>query len=210
MVDRTTDGDKGDFIALARTRRSIRRYKPDSVPEEVLLRILEAARWAPSAVNSQPWHFLVITDRERRRSLGRRARWHGIVGWSQIERAPVVVAILGDPRGNRWYVTDCSLAGANLMLAAHALGLGTCWIGGFEQAPVRSALGVPTDREIIGLVTLGYPDEDPKPPPRLPLDRIMSREVFDPGQSAGLGERLRYSGLFSLRKRIWRMLGFRG
>lgn len=198
--------DRHDFLELARTRRSIRRYRPDSVPEELLLRVLEAARWAPSAVNGQPWHFIVLTDPDSRRRLADRARWLGIVGWRHVATAPVVVVIVGDPRGSRWYVTDCSLAGANLMLAAHASGLGTCWVGGFEQAPVRDALGVPPDREIIGIITLGYPDEEPQPPPRLPLERVMSREVFDPHTSARFAERLRFSLFYSVRKRVGRLL----
>jgi len=168
----------------------------------MILEVLEAARWAPSAVNSQPWHFIVVTGQETRRTLADRARFLRFLRWKHLASAPAVIAIVGDPRGNRWFTVDCSLAGANLMIAAHALGLGTCWVGGFGQAEVGKFLEVPPGREVVGLVTLGYPDETPKPPPRLPLDRLVSWERFDPGSAATRGERLKHSGLYSLRKRV--------
>ncbi|MCL6581111.1 MAG: nitroreductase family protein [Firmicutes bacterium] len=191
-----------DFLELARTRRSIRRYRPDPVPEELLLRVLEAARWAPSAVNSQPWHFVVVRDPGRRSELAARARVLGFIGWKHLAQAPVVVAVVGDPRGNRYYVVDCALAGMNLLLQAHALGLGTCWVGGFGQEQVRGPLGVPPHLEVVGLVTMGWPAETPAPPPRLPLERLVSWEVYDPAVAASWRERLERSGLYSLRKRV--------
>lgn len=190
------------FLELVRTRRSIRRYRPDPVPEELLRQVLEAARWAPSAINSQPWHFLVITDAGRRAALAEKARYMGIITSKHLAAAPVVIAIIGDPRGNRFYLVDCSLAGMSILLAAHAQGLGTCWIGGFTQDQVRPILGVPPDREVVGLITLGYPAEMPPAPPRLPLERLVSREVYDPAAAATRGERFRVSGLHSLSKRI--------
>lgn len=198
-----------DFLTLARTRRSIRRYRPDPVPAELLDRVLEAARWAPSAVNSQPWHFLVLTDPERRKELSRRARLLGLVRWDHLARAPVVIAVIGDKRYNRFVTVDCALAGMNILLAAHSLGLGSCWVGGFTQRQVRGLLGVPPDREVVGLITLGYPDENPPPPPRLPLERLVSREVYDPAALAGRGERLRMTGAFSLAKRLRTLFGAR-
>jgi nitroreductase len=198
------------FLTLAKTRRSIRRYRPDPVPEKALLEVIEAARWAPSAVNSQPWHFLIVADPARRASLADRARMLGVLRWRHLATAPVVIAIIGDPRGDRFCTVDCSLAGMNIMLAAHSLGLGTCWVGGFEQSQIRGLLGVPKERDVIGLITLGYPAETPAPPPRLPLERLISREVYDPKAVATRGERLRMSGLFSLRKRIVAMLRRRG
>lgn len=195
-------GRAPDFLHLARTRRSIRRYRPDPVPEALLFECLEAARWAPSAANSQPWHFLVIADAARRQSLADRASVAGLLKWKHLAAAPVVIAVIGDPKANRWHTVDCALAGMSLLLAAHSLGLGTCWIGGFTQKQVRPLLGIPDDREVVGLVTLGYSDESPGAPPRLPLERIVSREVYDPKTLATRGERLRLSGLYSLRKRI--------
>jgi len=204
---RPSDGGVGlDFTTLARTRRSIRRYRPDPPSEDVLLQVLEAARWAPSAVNSQPWHFVVVRDASRRRALADKARLFRVFRWRHLATAPVVVAIVGDPRGNRWMTVDCALAGANLMLAAHSLGLGTCWIGGFDQDALRPVLGVPPEREIVGLVTLGYPAENPKPPPRIPLERLISWEVFDPSRAAGRLERVTCSCLYSVRKRILAMV----
>ncbi len=202
----TTGGASSDFLSLVKTRRSIRRYRAEPVPRETLLSVLEAARWAPSAVNGQPWHFLVVNDPQRRRELADRARLLGLVRWKHIASAPVVVAILGDPRGNRFVTVDCSLAGMNLLLAAHVLGLGACWIGGFEADKIRGLLGVPRDRDIVGLVTLGWPDETPAPPPRLPLERLVSWEVYDSKAVATRGERFRNSGLYSVRKRVVALL----
>jgi nitroreductase len=196
---------KADFLDLARTRRSIRRYRPDPVEREVILNVLEAARWAPSAVNSQPWHFIVVTDPATRQRLAEKARVL-FLRWRHLASAPVVIAVIGDPRCSRWFTVDCSLAGANLMLAAHSLGLGTCWVGGFSQADIREVVGVPEHLEIVGLITLGHPDESPKPPPRLPLERLVSWERFEPGSAASRGERFRLSGLYSLRKRLVRLV----
>jgi len=195
-----------EFLRLVRTRRSIRRYKPTPPRKDMIKAVLEAGRWAPSAVNSQPWHFLVVTDPDRRRQLADRARMLGFIRWRHLYHAPVVLAIIGAVRGNRFAVVDCALAGMNMLLAAHALGLGACWIGGFTQEQVRGVLGVPADREVIGLITLGYPDETPRNPPRLPLARLVSWEVYDPAALATHGERFRLSGLYSLRKRIASML----
>lgn len=198
-----------DFLRLAQTRRSIRRYRPDPVPEDLLSKVLEAARWAPSAANSQPWHFLVVAGAERRRQLADRARILGFLRWKHLASAPVVIAVIGDPGGNRFCTIDCSLAGMSILLAAHSLGLGACWVGGFTQDQIRGPLGVPADRNVVGLITLGYPDETPAAPPRLPLERLVSREVYDPKALATRGERLKLSGLYSIRKRVIALLGGR-
>jgi len=190
-------------MRLIRGRRSVRSYRDDPVPEEAIALVLEAARWAPSAVNSQPWHFVVVRSAGRRRALAEQARLFGVLRWKHLAAAPVVVAVVGDRRGNRWCPVDCGLAGQNLMLAAHALGLGTCWVGGFEQAQVRGILGVPPGLEVIGLVTLGYPAREPKAPPRLPLEKLVSWEVYDRGAAAGRLERLRQSGIWSLVRKVF-------
>lgn len=196
-------------LDLIRTRRSIRHYRPDPVPDDLLTAALEAARWAPSAVNSQPWHFVVVTDQAGKDLLAKNARFAAVFRWKHLATAPVVVGVVGDPRNNRFFTIDCALAGANLMLAAHALGLGTCWVGGFGQGPIKRILGVPAFLEVVGLITLGYPDHVPGPPPRLPLEKLVSREVYDPSGAANRLERLRLSGLYSLRKRIGILLGMK-
>jgi nitroreductase len=206
MSSKERDGDGGSaagnpVLEAIRARRSIRLYKPDPVPEELLRQVLDAAHWAPSAANLQPWQFVVVTDAGLRRELGKHARIF-ILRFKHVEHAPVVIAILGNPAASRWHRIDCSLAGANIMLAAHALGLGTCWIGAFYKDRVQKTLGIPAGLDVVGLITLGFPDETPAAPPRLDLDDIVHRERFQVGRAPTLAHRLTRSGVYSLRRRL--------
>ncbi len=187
-----------------RLRRSVRRYRPDPVPRELIERVLDAARWAPSAVNMQPWQFVVVTGVERRRALAKSTGVVGVVLQSHVAEAPVLIALCGDERRSSWYVHDCCLAGQNLMLAATALGLGTCWIGMFDEAKVWQALGLPEGMRVICLITLGYPlHEYHAPTPRLPLDSIVHWESFCTAQTGRRARALRQRGMLSL----WRKVG---
>lgn len=187
-----------------RLRRSVRRYRPDPVPRELIERVMDAARWAPSAVNMQPWQFVVLTDPERRRALAKSTGIVGVVLQSHVAEAPVLIALCGDERRSSWYIHDCCLASQNLMLAATALGLGTCWIGMFDEAKVWQALGLPEGMRVVGLITLGYPLREYQPPtPRLPLDSIVHWESFCRGDKGGRTKALRQSGMLSL----WRKMG---
>ncbi len=187
-----------------RLRRSVRRYRPDPVPRELIERVMDAARWAPSAVNMQPWQFVVLTDPERRRALAKSTGIAGVVLQSHVAEAPVLIALCGDERRSSWYIHDCCLASQNLMLAATALGLGTCWIGLFDEAKVWQALGLPEGMRVVGLITLGYPLHEYQPPtPRLPLDSIVHWESFSRGDKGGRTKALRQRGMLSL----WRKMG---
>lgn len=158
-----------------RTRRSIRAYKSDPVPQEVIEKVLEGARIAPSAANRQPWHFFVVTDPARRESL--KAAYSKEWFWG----APALIAACARP-GEAWkrndgasYAwVDVAIAFDHLTLAAHAEGLGTCWIGAFKPAELRRLLGVPQDLEPVALTPLGYPAEEGEPRERKPLDGIVS------------------------------------
>lgn len=153
------------------TRRSIRRYKPDPVPEEALEKILEAGRWAPSASNAQPWKFIVISDPEARRMVGTLF----LFGWFLAE-APVGIAIVVDPRGSSCPVQDGTLATYAMMMAAHSLGLGTCWINpSANEDRVKELLGIPQDKRIICVISLGYPAEAPSKM-RRKLEDIVFKE----------------------------------
>jgi len=146
-----------EVLEAIRTRRSIRSYRKDPVPEELVARVLEAGRWAPSAGNSQPWGFVVITDPDIKRQVTRCFAY----GWF-LEEAPVGIVVAVDPRGSTCPVQDGSLAVANMMLAAHALGLGTCWINpGLRDDRAREYLGIPRDWRLICALSLGYPAESP-------------------------------------------------
>jgi nitroreductase len=155
-----------DFMEVVRQRRSIRRYKPDPVPDEILNQILEAARLAPSGGNRQPWHFIVVKDPEKKRRLG-------IPGWAQ--EAPVVIVGCTEASSQ----TDIAIAFEHIILAAANFGLGTCWIGrwGMDDT-IREALGIPEGLRVLAVTPLGYPAESPPPRPRKPLSQIVHYEKF--------------------------------
>ena len=192
-----------------RERRSARQYRGDVVPRELIERVLDAARWAPSAVNLQPWHFVVVTQPERRATLAESAAIAGVVVMPHVAQAPVLIALCGDERRSSWYVHDCCLASQNLMLAATALGLGTCWIGAFDEGKAWEVLGLPQGMRVVGLITLGYPLRDHQTPtPRLPLDSIVHWEGFGPRENWGRRVvRRRRSGMLSLWRKIGGFLG---
>ncbi len=168
------------FLELAETRRSVRAYKPDPVPEELLQQVLEAGRLAPSAVNKQPWRFIVVREELNRRSLG--AAYAREWFW----KAPVIIAVCilpGDAwvrgfDGQNFARVDGALALDHMTLAAAELGLGTCWIGAFDPAAAREILGLPDGVEIVGMTPLGFPDVEPNPRPRSrrPLSETVLRE----------------------------------
>lgn len=160
-------------------RRSVRAYRPDPVPEVALAAVLEAARLAPSASNRQPWRFVVVTDPGRRAELARVARDQAFVG-----QAPVVIAAVAlDPDrvmscGVEAYAVDVAIAVDHMTLAAVAQGLGTCWIGAFDQDRARELLGIPGNRKIVALLPLGYPADEPRPKRRKALAEIACREAW--------------------------------
>ncbi|MBN1673404.1 MAG: nitroreductase family protein [Kiritimatiellae bacterium] len=148
-----------EFTEVVKTRRSVRSYKPDPIPDAVLARVLEAARMAPSANNVQPWHFVIVTDAARRARLGKLASGQTFVG-----EAPVVVVCCGKRYRDHYswladnmYVVDCTIAIDHLTLAARNEGLGTCWIGAFDHEGVKGAVPVPKGHDVLMLTPLGYP-----------------------------------------------------
>jgi nitroreductase len=164
-----------DFYDVVRKRLSIRSYKPDPVPEDVLERILEAGRLAPSAKNYQPWKFIVVKDPAIRQALVPACRGQGSVG-----QAPVVIcgcAIeeqVWKGMGGYWSAeaVDITIALEHMILAAAAEGLGTCWIGAFLEAEVRKVLAIPDGVKPIALTPLGYAARDHRPQPRKPLSEV--------------------------------------
>ena len=164
-----------------RKRRSVRKYKGDPVPEDVLARVLEAARLAPSAKNIQPWKFIVVRDRATKRKLAK-------ASFEQyfMSDADVVIAACGFPEKayprqgrymNSWPI-DVAIAFEHLILQAAEEGLGTCWIGAFDEAEVKAVLGVPEEARVLALTPLGRPDESPRERGRKLLEEIVSYEKF--------------------------------
>ena len=164
-----------------KTRRSIRAYKPDPVPEDKLNKVLEAARLAPSGKNGQPWRFVVVRDPAIRQALVAACK-----GQTCLAQAPVVIAVCGADaeayQKQGGYMTsmvmDTAIALEHLMLAATVEGLGTCWIGAFNEGEVRKILNVPANLRIVALTPLGYPAESPNPQPRKELKEIVINDRF--------------------------------
>ncbi len=156
------------------TRRSIRKYLDKPVPSETLDKILEAAMQAPSAVNKQPWHFVVIDDRGL---LGKVPDIHPNAGMAS--GAPCAILVCADSasaHGPGSIPQDCSAATQNLLLAAHALGLGAVWCGIYSRPEreegFRSLLSLPEGIVPFSLVVLGFPDEQKESPRRFRADRV--------------------------------------
>jgi len=166
-----------DAICL---RRSIRRYKSDPVEKRKLERILEAGRLSPSAVNKQPWHFIVVRDHSVRESL--RASY----GQSWFVNAPLIIVVCADPSsawvrrdGEEFWKVDAAIAMQDMILCATEEGLGTCWIGAFSEEPARRVLKIPEKIRIAAMTPLGYADESKEPvSDRKPLKKITHYEYW--------------------------------
>lgn len=166
-------------LDVIRSRGSIRRYEDKSIPRDVLLKILEAARLAQSAANRQPWEFIVVTDPSIKSKLVKASRNQGFVG----EAAAVIVCLADPSRSARvgpfqGFLIDLAIAIENMALTAWDLGIGSCWIGAFDEDMVREILNVPSRLRVVSLLTLGYPAESPRPKIRRPLDEIVHYERY--------------------------------
>jgi nitroreductase len=156
-------------------RRSIRKYKEQEVPEELIKSLLQAAMSAPSAVNQQPWHFYVIRDRKTLNELaGIHSGFHNLMG------APLAVLVCGEPAAAKlefYWEQDCSAASQNILLAATALGLGAVWQGinprgGSDSDAIRRITKLPMNLKPFSLISIGYPAEFPEPSNRFDEARI--------------------------------------
>ena len=166
-----------DIFQIFRERRSIRKYKETQVEAEKIKQILDAARLAPSWKNMQCWRFLVVSNPAQKKAL-LTAFPEENPGTRAISAAPVVIVVCADPsesgveNGIEYYVADTAIAFEHLCLAAHALGLGTCWMGWYDEVVVKKSLGIPDTIRVVGVTPLGYPDQEPKARPRKTLPEI--------------------------------------
>jgi nitroreductase len=168
-------------LRIMKERRSVRRYKPEPIPEEVLLRVLEAARFSPSGKNLQPWKFIIVKDNKVKKRLAEAS-----LEQSFIAEAPIVVVACGFPdecysrMGNymKSWPVDVAIAVEHLILQAQEEGLGTCWIGAFEEKEVKLILQIPDNVRVLALTPLGYPDEIPLSRGRKSLDEIVAYDSF--------------------------------
>lgn len=163
-----------------RARRSIRAYKTTPVTGEQLSAFLEAVRLAPSWKDKQCWRVMVVTDRGTIEGLAPLLRNNP--GEDVYKTAPCFVLFFADPAlsGNRdekpYYMTDIGIAMENAVLAAEELGLGTCWVGAFTEAPIKEYLGVPESLRLVALTPLGTPAESPSPRPRMALSDFVCHD----------------------------------
>ena len=170
-----------DLFEVIEKRRSIRSYKPTPIPNEHLKKILEAARLAPSGKNLQPWRFIIVRNPEKKRLLAEAA-----MNQMFIAEADVVIVALSDPTiysstGTRRripYLQDPMIAIEHMILAATALGYGTCWIGAFDEDKVKQIVNAPEELAVIALLPIGVPNENPPPRPRKSFEEIFFSEVY--------------------------------
>ncbi len=202
-----------ELFDAIKTRRSIRKYKAKPVEEEKIIKIIQSATLAPNSENEQPWKFIVLTNKEKKRKIAeisiiggmqhytpkkdkldkrfqpvspekRKEIVEGLTSgklFSFINKAPVLIIVLAD---NNYVcaVHSASAAIQNLLLAAHGLGLGTCWtmIGCLtkeHQDEIKELIGYAKNWEIAGIITLGYPDQNPKARSRKNIDEVIDWQI---------------------------------
>lgn len=171
-------------------RRSIRKYENRVIEDEKLKEIIESCRIAPSGSNTQPWRLIVVKDENQRKRI---AEVSHNQAW--MNQAPVFVVCVADPScrddGNsislkldenssdyllKQIIRDTTIGVDHMTLQAEALGLGTCWVAWFDQKDIRAVLGIPEDKYVVCVLTIGYPAEKPKQRPRMKLEDMVRYE----------------------------------
>ncbi len=157
-----------EWNELVLKRRSVRKYKSTPVTDDQILRVLETARIAPSAMHKQPWHFIVIKDENTKKELAGRQGF--------AAQAPVIIVALGNAEESpNWWQNDVGIAFEHIILAAADQGLGTCWMGSMARdAEIKSILGIPDKMRVVAITPIGVPDEVSAPKQRKSIDEIIS------------------------------------
>ena len=162
-----------EILDLIKRRVSIRRYKSDEVPEELLMKVLEAGRLAPSARNDQNWNFILVKNADKKDAL-----YEACGCQESVKTAPAAIVLwtkdntpmlCGVPRGT----ADCSIALSYMTLQAEELGLGMCWLGHFHADMVKDIFGLPEEGIPIAVTPIGWPDEKPAVKPRKSMDEVL-------------------------------------
>ena len=169
-----------DVFQAIQLRRSIRVYQDREVEKEKLNKVLEAARLAPSANNRQEWKFIVVKNKDTRERIAEAASSQAFVG-----QAPVVIVACATETqsimtcGQLRYTVDVSIAMSFMILQAQELGLGTCWIGAFDESGVKEILDIPDDIRVVAMTPLGYPSQDPAARPRKEVEQIVCFDKYE-------------------------------
>jgi len=172
-----------DVFEAIKSRRSVRAFTNEPISDAEVEKLIDAARWAPSAGNIQPWEFGVVRDPEIKRGLSEAA-----LNQAFIEEAPVVIVVCANvwrsgqgygSRGvNLYCLQDTGAATQNMLLAAQAMGLATCWVGAFQEEEARKVLSIPTGVRPVAIIPVGHAAEKPRVRSRRPLSEIVHRETF--------------------------------
>ena len=182
-----------NFAELIQKRRSVRRYSGRAISKEDIRKCLEAARLAPSACNSQPWTFMVIDDPALKDRVAGKI-FSGIYSMNKFAKeAPVLVAVIsekgkflsrvgGQVRDTQYYLVDIGIACEHFILQAQELGIGSCWIGWFDEKALKETMKISKDKKIDIVIALGYPAEDKiVPKTRKTLDEMSAFNVYRAG-----------------------------
>ena len=182
------------------SRRSIRKYMDVPVEREKIGRILEAGKAAPSAGNIQNWKFLLIEQADKRQKIAEAC----LQQWWMAKAASIII-IVTEPdkvrqfygiRGERLYsVQNAAAAAMCMLLQAHELGLGSCWVGAFDEAKLKTLCSIPDQARPQIVLTIGYPDENPPPPPEFGMEEVMFFRDFG-GQPNRIEDIPFYQGMF--------------
>ena len=161
-----------DFVL---SRRSIRRYEEKDIPSDILEKIIEAGRQAPSTANRQPRRFIILTDYEIKKELSK-----GLFN-RFLKNSPVVIVGCANPKDlltGKWASIDTAISLQNMVVAAWTLGIGSCWIGDFKEEKVKQLLNIPAKWKVVALVTFGYPAEKPKQRKKKSTKELFSYNKF--------------------------------
>ena len=172
-----------DFYKVIETRRSIRSFKKDPIPEKVLNKVLDATRIAPSGSNRQPWRFILVKDEELKQKMISACNDQKFVA-----EAPLIIVACGKKlpinrggyMGEMSMLLDVTIAFTHLILAARAEGLGTCWIGAFKNSEIKKLLKIPDECEVVAATPIGYPAKEAftESSKRKTLDEIVTVNQF--------------------------------
>ena len=164
-----------DCIDTLLTRRTTRKYTQTPIPQEKIDKILEAGRQSPSAVNRQPWHFIMITDQKQKDKIG-----SGMFNRHIRQSAFTIIGTYttDDPVTKRWGLVDTTIALQTMAIAAHLQGIGTCWIGDYNEQRLRETLNIPETTSIAALISFGGPQTTPGPRKKKPLDTILHTNTW--------------------------------
>lgn len=178
-----------DIMNTIMNRRSIRRYQAKEIQDNILNRVLEAARWAPSWANTQAWEIVVVKERRIKEQIQTAVSPRN-PSYLAVVNAPVLLVICGQLKKSGyynekyptkfgdWFMYDLGLATQNICLAAHDEGLGTVIVGLFDHDRVGEIINLPANHEVVVLVPLGYPDHEPKPPKRREVGEFVHNNTF--------------------------------